>query len=357
MRLGYMPDTHADEYEAPHPSTDQVEHFIDELLETSVLAEEVGFDGLWVPDRHMRTETYFPSQLQLLTALAALTDEATLGTYANVLSLYNPMQVAEEVAMIDNLSKGRFVYVPAMGYHPDYWRYMGIEDGMEKRLGRFVEGLQVIKRAWDSSKDEPFSYDGTYHQYEDVFQSPDPYQDPRPPIWPGGQLDPAIKRAGRMGEAWPLDPFPLEEETFKEQIQLYKDSAAEHGNPARVVLMRDAYVAPTREEAEEIFGPIFREELLFYYRQGILSHHPDFQSEDDFEIENLREHMVIGSPEDCIESLAAYEEKYDIDYCVMRFRLPKGPDMDVERSAVELFGEEVVPYFHEQDDGSWVLND
>lgn len=355
MRLGYMPDTHADEYNAPHPDREEVATFIDELLETSQLAEEVGFDGLWVPDRHMRTETYYPSQLQLLTALAAVTDEIKLGTYANVLSLYNPMQVAEEVAMIDNLSKGRFVFVPAIGYHPGYWQYFGLDE--DDKLGRFIDGVQVIKEAWSSSKDDPFTYDGKYHQFEDVYQTPDPYQDPRPPIWPGGQAEPAIERAGRLGEAWPLDPFPLEEETFKNQIQLYKDAAEEHGNPARVVLMRDAYVAPTREEAEEIFGPIYRKELLFYWEQGILTHHPDFNSKDDFTIDNLRDHMVIGSPEDCIESLEEYEEKYDIDYCVMRFRLPEGPDMETEREAVRLFGEEVVPHFHEQDDGDWILND
>jgi hypothetical protein len=55
--------------------------------------------------------------------------------------------------------------------------------------------------------------------------------------------------------------------------------------------------------------------------------------------------------------MAEYEKKYDIDYCVMRFRLPKGPSLEEERDAVELFGEEVVPYFHEEDDGEWILND
>lgn len=357
MRLGYMPDTHAAPYNAPQPGRDEVASFYDELLETSEIAEEVGFDGLWVPDRHMRTETYWPSNLQLLNTLATLTEDIKIGSWANVLSLYNPMQVAEEVAVIDNLSKGRFVFVPARGYHPDYWPYFGIEDGDGKALGRFVEGVEVIKRAWESSKDEPFSFDGRFHQFEEVFQSPDPYQNPRPPIWPGGQADPAIERAGRIGECWALDPFPLEEERFKEQIELYKDAAEEHGNPANVGLMRDAYVAPTREEAEEIFGPIYREELLFYWDQGILTHHPDFDSRDDFTIENLRDHMVVGSPQDCIESLEEYEEKYDIDYCVMRFRLPQGPDMEQEREAVRLFGEEVVPHFHDQDDGEWILND
>lgn len=355
MRLGYMPDTHADDYDAPHPGRDEVAEFVDHLLETSKLAEDVGFDGLWVPDRHMRAETYVPDQMGLLASLATITDDIKLGTWANVLSLYNPMRIAEQVAYIDQLSKGRFVYVPSMGYHPGYPQYFGHDpDG---KFGRFIDAMEIIKKAWDSSKEEPFTHDGKYHQFEEVYQSPDPYQEPRPPIWPGGQAEPAIERAGKLGECWALDPFPLEENTFEEQIELYEEAAAENGNDARIGLMRDAYVAPTQEEAEDVFGPIFKEELLFYYRQGILTHHPDFQSEDDFTLENLRDHMVIGSPEDCIEQMAEYEEKYDIDYCVMRFRLPKGPSLEEERDAVELFGEEVVPYFHEEDDGEWILND
>jgi alkanesulfonate monooxygenase SsuD/methylene tetrahydromethanopterin reductase-like flavin-dependent oxidoreductase (luciferase family) len=255
MRLGYMPDTHAAPYDAPHPDRDEVAEFYDELIETSKLAEDVGFDGLWVPDRHMRTETYWPSNLQLLNTLATVTEDIKLGSWANVLSLYNPMQVAEEVAVIDNLSKGRFVFVPAMGYHPGYWQYFGID--LDDKYGRYIDGLEVVKEAWDSSKEEPFSFDGKYHQFEDVYQSPDPYQDPRPPVWPGGQADAAIERAGQTGECWALDPFPLEEDTFKRQIDLYKESAAERGNDARIGLMRDAYVAPTSDVAEEVFGPIF----------------------------------------------------------------------------------------------------
>lgn len=102
--------------------------------------------------------------------------------------------MAEEVAMIDNLSEGRFVYVPAIGYHPEYWQYFGANEN--EKLGRFIDGVEVIKEAWASSNDDPFTFDSKYHQFEEVFQTPDPYQEPRPPIWTGGQAEPAIERAG-----------------------------------------------------------------------------------------------------------------------------------------------------------------
>jgi len=120
MRIGFMLDTHATDYAGPQPDRDDVSDFYDHLIESSKLAEEVGFDGLFVPDRHMRTETYWSSQLQLLTTLAAVTETMTLGPYVNVLSCYNPMQVAEEMAVLDNLSKGRAIFSAGQGYHEGY---------------------------------------------------------------------------------------------------------------------------------------------------------------------------------------------------------------------------------------------
>jgi len=131
-----MPDTHATDYAGPQPERKDVVEFYDHLIESSKLAEEAGFDGLFVPDRHMRTETYWPSQLHLLTTLASITDTMTLGPYVNVLSCYNPMQVAEEMAVLDNLSEGRAIYAGGRGYHEGYWQYFGIEDGPSEALGR-----------------------------------------------------------------------------------------------------------------------------------------------------------------------------------------------------------------------------
>jgi len=79
-----------------------------------------------------------------------------------------------------------------------------------KALGRFVEDVEVVKQAWSSGIDDQFSYDGKFHQYDEVYQSPDPYQEPRPPIWLGGQVDPALKRAGRLGDGYCAGPDPTE---------------------------------------------------------------------------------------------------------------------------------------------------
>jgi len=112
------------------------------------------------------------------------------------------------------------------------------------------------------------------------------------------------------------------------------------------VLMRDGWVAPTRAEAERTFGDIYVQENLFYFRYGILTHHPDFRSEADFTIQNSFRHAVAGTPQECIEQLAMYERDYDVDYVVMRFRLPGGPERERVLNCIRLFGEEILPEFH-----------
>ncbi len=72
--IGYMLDTNFGPYARPEPSPDVVKECVDQLIEEGMLAEQVGFEGIFVPERHMRTETMFPNPLVLLAALAVKTD-------------------------------------------------------------------------------------------------------------------------------------------------------------------------------------------------------------------------------------------------------------------------------------------
>lgn len=343
MKLGYMPDTHNGPYNQPRPSRETVSEFIDQLLRESELAEKYGFDSLQVPERHMRTECQFPASTLLLAALAARTSRIRLGTYILVLPLHDPMHVAEDFAMLDNLSKGRVIFGVASGYHPDYNRMFNVP--MKERGSRFEEGFEVVMKAWSG---ERFTHHGKHFHYEDVQLTPLPYQKPHPEIWVGGMFPKTIARAGRLGDAWCSDPFPLDPEVWHAQVKLYRDSARQHGRSSKVVLMREAWCAPTKKEADETFVPIALQEWLFYFRHGILTHHPDFKTEADFTVERAREHFVCGTPEDCVRQIEKYQKQYDVDYIVLRFRLPFGPPKDKVLQSLEFFGKEVMSHFRSQ---------
>jgi len=340
MKLHYLLDTHGGPYDRPYPSSKEVADFSDQLFREAELAEAAGFDSLQVPERHMRSECLFPGSVVLLSALAARTTKIRLGTYILILPLYNPMHIAEQFAMIDNLSRGRVILGVASGYHTGYNQMFNVP--FNERGARFEEGFDVLMKAWEGKK---FSYNGKYYQYTDVQLVPGLYQKPRPEIWVGGMFPKTIARAGRLGDAWCSDPFPLDPKVWHGQVKLYRDSAREHGNKSKVVLMRDAWVAPTRKQAEETFLKLAVEEWLFYYRWGILTHHPEFQKESDFTTARAAKHFVCGTPEDCIRQVEMYGKEYDADEIVLRFRLPGGPSNAKVLQSLKMFGKEVMPEF------------
>lgn len=343
--IGYLLDTNFGPYNRPEPDADTVRACINQLIEEGVLAEHVGFEGLFVPERHMRTETMFPNPLLLLAVLAPRTNRARLATYALVPTYgWNPMHIAESTALIDQVSGGRFTLVAAMGVLEESWRMFGVNG--RYRLSLFTEAIEVIKKAWTSH--EPFSFHGKRYRFDQVMLTPKPYQqDPHPTIWGGGQCEAAIKRAGTYATGWCGDPFPLHKETWDRQTDLFREEARAHGveNP-KIILMRDGFVAETREEAERIYGQAFVAEMLYYFDLGILTHHdPTIQSRADVTIEKLRQSLVIGTPEDCIEALERYRDEYRVDYVVMRFRMPLGPSWEAVKRCIRIFGEAVLPHF------------
>ena len=340
MKIGYLLDTHAGPYNMPLPDSAQARAFIDHLWREAAVAEQVGFDSLVVPERHTRTECLFPSPIVLLSGLAARTTRIRLGTYVLILPLYDPVHIAEQMALIDLMSGGRLICGLASGYHPDYHNAFAIP--MRGGRRRFEEGLDILKLAWGQ---EYFSYHGQVFKYDQVRVTPKPLQEPYPELWLGGMFPYTTRRAGRSGDAWCSDPFPIEKETWKSRVGMYREAADKAGNRSQVVLMRDGWVASSRAEAEKTFGRIYVDETLFYFRHGILNHHPDFRSESDFSVSACFQHAVAGTPQDCIEQLERYRQEYDVDYVIMRFRLPGGPERERVLDCLRLFGQEVLPKF------------
>ena len=105
MKIGYMPDTHGGPYNQPEPTPEASAKFCDQLLNEGIVAEQAGFDGVFLPERHHRTETMFPPPLIMLAGYATRTTRVDLGTFVLQSPYYNPMHLAEDVAMIDLMSK------------------------------------------------------------------------------------------------------------------------------------------------------------------------------------------------------------------------------------------------------------
>jgi alkanesulfonate monooxygenase SsuD/methylene tetrahydromethanopterin reductase-like flavin-dependent oxidoreductase (luciferase family) len=213
---------------------------------------------------------------------------------------------------------------------------------MEQRVARFEEGVEIIRRCWSG---EPFSFHGTHYTLDNVQIRPRPFQTPAPPLWIGASVRAAVRRAGRLGDAFVATPSTTLAHTVR-QVETYRQAALQAGRQPQVVLMRDAWVARSRAEAEAVYGP----EVLAayrYYWENRLAEFRDIGSEAEFTLDHLApDRLILGEPETCIREFHRWQEATNADYCLLRLRHAHsgGPDHARILDAIRLFGDQVLPY-------------
>jgi alkanesulfonate monooxygenase SsuD/methylene tetrahydromethanopterin reductase-like flavin-dependent oxidoreductase (luciferase family) len=340
VKVGYVLDTHYGAYRQPVPAPGLTEQRLGILAEEAARADAAGFEGVYIPDRHARTECMVASPLVFLASLLPHIPRARVGVFSLVLTAYHPMLIAEEAALVDLLSGGRLTLSVSMGYHEAYWREFGI-DG-KQRMSRFEESLAIVREAWQG---RPFSFHGTRFDLDEVLCTPPPHQAGGPPLWIGGESSKQVSRAARFAQGWAAGITPLDTERWKRKVARYRAEAEELGLPSHVVLMREAFIADDFESAARVAGPGVVGEQLFYFQEnGLEPMNAGFRSESDFTIEAMRPHMVIGSPADCIEQIRRFETELGVDQLVLRMRWPQGPTQERVVEAIDRFGAEVLPY-------------
>src|ERR671933_2825514 len=141
-------------------------------------AEDMGLDAVWLAELHVAPgRSVLASPLVIASAIAARTQRIKVGTAVQVLPLCHPLRLAEEVATVDQISRGRLIFgVGRSGFARTYEAY-GIPYGESR--DRFAETLEILKQAWTEDR---FSYRGKYYSFDNVAVTPKPYQKPWPEI-------------------------------------------------------------------------------------------------------------------------------------------------------------------------------
>ncbi|SEO56820.1 Flavin-dependent oxidoreductase, luciferase family (includes alkanesulfonate monooxygenase SsuD and methylene tetrahydromethanopterin reductase) [Rhodospirillales bacterium URHD0017] len=220
-----------------------------DFIETNVEAEALGFHSSFVTEHHFTKIGQLSAPLTLLTYLAARTTRLRLGTAILVLPWHNPVLLAEQVATLDLLSRGRLDLGIGKGYRHN--EFAGFALPPADAETRFEEVLDVMVRALGS--DAPFSHRGQFFRFDEVVVEPPPYQRPHPPLWLAAGSAASITACARRGFNLLLDQFasPLQ---IKERITLYRHEleAAGHAfDPMRVAVARNIFVAEDASEAAE----------------------------------------------------------------------------------------------------------
>jgi alkanesulfonate monooxygenase SsuD/methylene tetrahydromethanopterin reductase-like flavin-dependent oxidoreductase (luciferase family) len=175
--------------------------FLKALREQVRAARDHGFSSLLV-GQHLLTGPM--GMFQPHPLLGLLAEDAAgmqIGPGVLLLGMMNPVLAAEEAATLDWLSDGNYVLGAGLGYRPEEFQAMGVAE--RERAGRLTEGVELIKRLWT---EDSVTYHGRYFRLDDARASVRPKQSPRPPIWVGGSVEPAVRRAARIADAWCIAP-------------------------------------------------------------------------------------------------------------------------------------------------------
>ncbi|WP_418960769.1 MupA/Atu3671 family FMN-dependent luciferase-like monooxygenase [Streptomyces tritici] len=247
------------------------------LLDCARFADRNGFGGIWVPERHfVDFGGLYPNPSVLAAALAVVTERIQIRAGSTVLPLHHPVRVAEEWAVVDNLSGGRVGISAASGWHPDDF-LLAPGDGQERyprRKDEMFEAIDVIRRLWAGETVDLPRADGSP---QSVRSLPRPLQ-PELPVWVSTQgSTETFVRAGEIGAHLLTGVGAQYPAHLKDNIAAYREARARAGHdPAagRVTAMVHAFVWPDDEEARELVrGP------LTGYLKSFLAQQDSFDSE------------------------------------------------------------------------------
>ena len=163
------------------------------VLDQIEQVDRLGFDHVWITEHHFVEDGYMPSPLVMSAAIAARTTNVAIGQDVMLLPFTNPVRLAEDLVVLDNLSNGRMMVGAGMGYVPSEFAAMGIR--RNERSQRMNETLEIVRRAFT---EDDFDFDGTHFQLRGVRVRPRPVQDGGPPVWVAAMGEPGAQRAARF---------------------------------------------------------------------------------------------------------------------------------------------------------------
>ncbi len=303
-----------------------------ETLHQAAYAEQLGFSSIWLSEHHFSEEGYLPALMAMLGALAERTSRARLGTAVLLAPLHHPLRLAEDFAVIDQLSGGRLDVGLAPGYKPDEFAVLGVPK--RERGARTNETIEILQRAW---RGEPFSYAGQHFQFENVVIGPPPVQRPGPPIWVGGNSLAAAHRAARHGVC-----FMPDSGAGIELYDAYRDQLPAAAAP-RLATNRVLFAAASRAEAWEICGPHFLYQFNAYRQWFSAAGDDDTHGAELTDPSVLSsEHYFVGTPDDILAAIQQSQQRLGYQELVFWAR-PPGLPVEQATASLELIAKHVLP--------------
>jgi alkanesulfonate monooxygenase SsuD/methylene tetrahydromethanopterin reductase-like flavin-dependent oxidoreductase (luciferase family) len=307
--------------------------FYAECLEEIEESERLGFAGVWLSEHHFVDDGYLPSPLVVAAAIAARTQRMTIGTNVLLLPMHHPLRVAEDAAVADLVSGGRFVLGVGQGYVRHEFETFGFD--RKYRPSLLEEGVEVIRRAWQEGRT---GFEGKRWRFEDLPFEPRPTRGGR--IFVGAFADPAIDRAARLADGFLASAGggALADTHGKVRAALEKHGRA--GEDFPFVASSVAFVHEDAGRAREIVAPAIAYQRTRYAEWGT---DPGKPRPEPIRPENLPwERYMVGTPDEVAEALIRLHSEAPYDHLCFWGRLP-GVTHEEALANMRLFATEVIP--------------
>ena len=335
--------------ESQSPDTDY--EILSDALREAELSEELGFEYLWLGEHHFDGTCSYADPMTFAAAVVARTKRAKIGFAAVQTALHHPIRLAEQVALLDNLSQGRIILGTTRGTAFNFYEYRGYGVTAEEAQERLIETEEILHKVWTTSD---FKHEGKHWKLELPTLRPKVYQKPHPLIVRAVASEKSLLDMARRGRPFMMVLHPYD--VTQELIELYRKTMAESGydddtiarNMENSWIWRNVVVAETDEEAEAVGLPAFEtmKARAGATRSGLLSDQEKASISGELGgARHTAQHgLIAGSPATVCEKLEELE-KFGIGGLIIHFRL--GPmSWDANENSLCLFAQKVAPEFH-----------
>ena len=355
---------------------------LDEARDIAIYCDKNNWDSIWFTEHHFNHEGMesCPNPLMLGTDIAARTKQIRIGQACNVITFWNPIRLAEDIAALDHLSNGRVEVGVGRGIYGREAIHMNVEADLKdqaknKRL--FEETLTIMKKAWT---EKFFSHQGEFYTYpasnfiwqhdmsppsEDFMDLktnklkkisvvPKPFQKPHPSIWQVVDSTGSIEWAAKNGInciMW----IPTVK-TLKKRFEIYKNAKSEAEKKdvpmgEGISLVRDMFVAETMEDAKKLAGEHMINYMKWVCHWRGLGNHMDPgeelpQTKGKLDLLNYdflhKRNMLFGTPDYVIEKIKELQSELNLQNLLVWSSMPGVKHEDAMRS-IKLFNNEVIP--------------
>lgn len=310
----------------------------DEICAVARLAEHLGFDCITKGMHYGASPLADYQQIPFLARIMAEAPGCRLNAGVVLLSLHKPLDIAEQFATLDVMSKGKVILGVALGYRDLEFKAFGTTQG--ERVSRLEENLIAIRRLWT---EERVSMKASHFELDDVTLGMRPVQKPHPPVWMGANADAAIQRAARLADCWYIPPHNRVD-TVLRQLDVYRRELEACGKsfPDELPMRREVFVANDRKQALQLCGPALERKYQAYVQWGQDKPMPEGDELDLALEELLKDRFLIGSPDEVAEAILDIVRPTGVNHLIISTHWP-GMETAVAMDSMQRFAEEVMP--------------